>query len=193
MPVSALILGRSDVFAGCPAAALTWAASRMELLPLRKREVLVLRGQTPPGLGVVVQGSVQMLELTQDGREVAVQSAAEGEVLGLEGLLAPRVEPVSWVAASGAATVAAMTREDALALLEMEGMGLRAARWLARKLAETWAWNRLVGVHPVMARVCACLLWLKKEDGTLALPTHAELGWRLNTTRESVTRALQRL
>ncbi|MFN3311830.1 MAG: Crp/Fnr family transcriptional regulator, partial [Thermomonas sp.] len=103
------------------------------------------------------------------------------------------VEPVSWVAASGAATVAAMTREDALALLEMEGMGLRAARWLARKLAETWAWNRLVGVHPVMARVCACLLWLKKEDGTLALPTHAELGWRLNTTRESVTRALQRL
>lgn len=160
---------------------------------MRKREVVLLRGHIPPGLGVIVKGSVQVLELTHDGREVAVQSAAEGGVLGLEGLLAPTAEPGAWVAASSAATVAAMPREDALALLEMEGMGLRAARWLARQLSETWAWNRLSGVHPVMARVCTCLLWLKKDDGTLTLPTHAELGWRLNTTRESVTRTLQRL
>ena len=43
------------------------------------------------------------------------------------------------------------------------------------------------------ARVCAWLLRASGTDGALQLPTHAELAWRLNTTRESITRVLQKL
>ena len=52
----------------------------------------------------------------------------------------------------------------------------------------------MLTVHPVSARVCAWLLW--KHDGTTGMvevPTHAELAWQLNTTRESVTRVMQKL
>lgn len=193
MPVSTVILLQAAFFDQCPPGVLAFAASRMELIELRKREVLQPHGQPFDGLGLVVQGSVQAVGLTLDAREVAVQTAQAGDVLGLEELLAPRRDPATWVASTAPATVAVLPRSDALQLLEMDTMALRAARWLAQALSDEKTWHRLLGVHPVLARVCACLLRLMQPDGTLRLPTHAELGWRLNTTRESVTRTLQRL
>jgi DNA-binding GntR family transcriptional regulator len=37
-------------------------------------------------------------------------------------------------------------------------------------------------------------VWQARDpEGTLQVPTHAELAWQLNTTRESVTRVMQKL
>lgn len=193
MPVSALVLKTSPFFAEAPQAALAFAAERMQLQTLRRREVLPPDGGAFDGLGLVVHGSVQAVDLTIDGREAALVSAAPGEVLGLAQLLAERALPLSWVASQGPATVAVLARPAALALLQMPEMGLRAARWLAQQLSDMAAWQKFLGLHPVGARVCASLLHVMQADGSLRLPTHAELGWRLNTTRESVTRMLQRL
>lgn len=193
MPVSTLVLKTSPFFAQAPQAALAFAAERMQLQTLRRREVLPPDGCAFDGLGLVLQGGVQAVDLTIDGREAALLSAAPGEVLGLAQLLAVRSMPLCWVASQGPATVAVLARPAALELLQMPEMSLRAARWMAQQLIDVAAWQKFLGLHPVGARVCASLLHLMQADGGLQLPTHAELGWRLNTTRESVTRMLQRL
>lgn len=193
MPVSPLVLQASAFFAQAPEAALSFAASRMELWSLRRREVLPPDGSAFTGFGLVVQGSVQALERTLDGREAPLVSASAGEVLGLAQLLAERRLPMRWVASQGPATVAVLQQSLALELLQMPEMAWRAARWLAQQVNDMAAWQKFLAVHPVSARVCASLLHLMEPDGSLRLPTHAELGWRLNTTRETVTRVLQRL
>lgn len=193
MPVSALVLQASPFFAGLPDDALRLAASRMELLNLRRREVLPPDGSDFQGLALVIQGSVQALERTLDGREAPLVSASAGEVLGLAQLLAERPAPMRWVASQGPATVAVLQRSSALELLQLPAIALRAARWLAQQVNDMAAWQKFLAIHPVSARVCACLAHLMEPDGRLRLPTHAELGWRLNTARETVTRVLQRL
>ena len=42
-------------------------------------------------------------------------------------------------------------------------------------------------------RSSAWACWATRDQKTLDIPKHAELAWRLNTTRESITRTFQRL
>lgn len=72
-------------------------------------------------------------------------------------------------------------------------MALGAARLLAQDVCSFLGWQKIQAVHPVSARVCAWIQHASAADSSLRIPTHAELAWRLNTTRETVTRVLQRL
>jgi CRP-like cAMP-binding protein len=193
LPVSALVLQASPFFAETPENVLSFAASHMELWSLRRREVLPPNGGPFAGFALVVQGTVQAVERTLDGREAPLVSASAGDVLGLAQLLADRPLLMHWVAVQGPATVAVLPRPRALEWLQMPTVALRAARWLAQQVNDMAAWQKFLAIHPVSARVCASLLHLMEPGGRLRLPTHAELGWRLNTTRETVTRVLQRL
>ncbi len=72
-------------------------------------------------------------------------------------------------------------------------MGLVAARDLADQVSEYLGWQKILAVTPLSARVCAWALWAADGQPALDIPKHAELAWRLNTTRESITRTFQKL
>ncbi|TSE33471.1 Crp/Fnr family transcriptional regulator [Tepidimonas charontis] len=192
-----LLLQSSRWLADAAPTALAYAAEHMALQTLRRREVLMRQGQPFDGLAVVVQGSLQAMQTTLDGYEAAVATAQAGDPVGLVDLLRDGGDhpptPLYWIAHAGGAMVAVMPKAHALQWLTMADMGLRAARWLARYVSDGLAWQALQGLHPVAVRICAALLHLAAPGGALTLPTQAELGWRLNTTRESVARVLQRL
>ena len=109
-------------------------------------------------------------------------------------LLAARSLPVTWMAAAAGTTVGLLSREPAMALLHQPEVALRAAQSLAQRVCDTRGLQKVLTIHPVSARVCA---WLNLQrtpgKGVVQVPTHAELAWQLNTTRESVTRVFQRL
>jgi CRP-like cAMP-binding protein len=113
-------------------------------------------------------------------------------VFGQANLMAARPIEMTWVAMSPA-TLAVMAPGDAMALFQHSQMSLHVASDMAQQVCEFLGWQKILSVHPVSARVCAWLLWNASVVGTVAIHTHAELAWRLNTTRESVTRTLQRL
>jgi CRP-like cAMP-binding protein len=90
--------------------------------------------------------------------------------------------------------VGLLERQAALEALATAELAVRAAASLAQRVCDTQSLQKVLTVHPVSARVCAWLLWRRERaTGLVGLPTHAELAWQLNTTRESVTRVLQRL
>lgn len=192
MPVSELVLRDFSLFAGAPADLVQQASGDMELIHLKRREVLLLGGQRFKGLGLVVQGRIQSIEQTLDGREVALQTADAGESFGQAALLASRPIEMVWVATIPS-VVAVLPRDKALTLFELAPMGLIAARALADQVSDFLGWQKVIAVTPISSRVCAWICWSTPSLDRLEVPKQAELAWRLNTTRESITRTFQRL
>lgn len=192
MPVLDLTLRACHLFHNAPESVLLEAAQEMDIVNLKRREVL-MRGSRPfGGLGVVLQGRMQAMDRTLDGREVALQTIDERETFGHAGLLARRPVQLTWVAAT-TSSVAVMSAEAARRLLEGTTLGLVAARDLADQVNDQLGWQKLLAVTPISARVCAWACWASAGRSTLDIPKHAELAWRLNTTRESITRTFQKL
>jgi CRP-like cAMP-binding protein len=192
MPVLDLALRACRLFATAPEEVVLSAAKDMDIVHLKRREVLMRGGKTFNGLGVVLQGRLQAMDRTLDGREVALQTAEETETFGQAGLLARRPVELVWVAAVPSA-VAVMSTAQARHLLETTVLGWLAARDLADQVSDQLGWQKLLAITPISARVCAWACWASSGAKTLEIPKHAELAWRLNTTRESITRTFQKL
>ena len=193
MAIHHLALAPCGFFTNAPPAAVQFAASHMHLVHLKRREVLGDGKQPFHGLGVVLQGNLQAVDLTLDGREAALLTATLHETFGHANLLAAQPVLLTWVAVSPSTSVAVMDSQAAQELMTFPEMALGAARLLAQDVCSFLGWQKIQAVHPVSARVCAWLLRQSIKDRVLRLPTHAEMAWRLNTTRESVTRVLQKL
>lgn len=168
------------------------AAQQMVILELKKREILLVNGNPFRGLGVVLQGRIQAMDYTVDGREVALTTVEQSEAFGQANLLATRPVDLTWVAMNGC-TVAVMPQQAALDLFKNTEMSLRVASDLAQQVCEFLSWQKILSVHPISARVCAWLCWAADGQDNVLVPRHAELAWRLSTTRESITRTLQKL
>ena len=192
MPVLDLALRSCRFFATAPDPVVQQAAQDMDIVNLKRREVLVRGGRPFNGLGLVLQGRLQAMDRTLDGREVALQTIEEREAFGHAGLLARRPVELTWVAAAPSA-VAVMGAERARWLLQSTELGLMVARDLADQVSDQLGWQKLLAVTPISARVCAWACWASTGGDALDIPKHAELAWRLNTTRESITRTFQKL
>ena len=193
MAIHHLALAPCGFFTNASPAAVQFAAAHMQLVHLKRREVLGDGKQPFQGLGVVLQGSLQALDLTLDGREAALLTATLHETFGHANLLAAQPVALTWVAASPSTSVAVMNSQAAQELMAFPEMALGAARLLAQEVCSFLGWQKIQAVHPVSARVCAWIEHQSAADSALRIPTHAELALRLNTTRETVTRVLQRL
>lgn len=192
MAVSDIVLRNCSLFRQAPDAVVRQAASQMELLQLKKREVLLVNGHAFRGLGVVLNGRMQAMDYTIDGREVALTTVDSDQAFGQANLIAPRPVDLNWVAVTQC-TLAIMPPQPALDLLNHADMAKRVATDLAQQVCEFLSWQKILSVHPVSARVCAWIVWEASGKSTLEIPKHAELAWRLSTTRESITRTLQKL
>lgn len=192
MPVSELALRSCKLFSDAPQEVLEQASQQMEIVQLRRREVLTYASKSFKGLGVVLQGRIQAIDQTLDGREVALQTVETSEAFGQVNLLATQPVQMVWVAAVSS-SVALMSAEAALRLFQNGAMSFAAARELANQVSESLGWQKINAVTPISARVCAWLCWSSGKSYLLDIPKHAELAWRLNTTRESITRTFQKL
>lgn len=192
MPVSELVLRGCHLFASAPDALVRSASGDMDIIHLKRREVLEPGGRSFRGLGVVVQGRIQSIDQTLDGREVALQTVDPGDAFGQVALLASQPVHMVWVATAPSA-VAVLSEEKALALFDSAPMAMLAARGLADQVSEFLSWQKIMSVTPISSRVCAWICWAAGKKDRLEVPKQAELAWRLNTTRESITRTFQRL
>lgn len=192
MPVALAAIDNCTIFINIPGEIVQQAAGWMDLQNLRRREVLG-SDMGFKGLGVVLSGTLQAVDYTADGKEVALLTAGANEAFGLAELLATRAMPLTWMAGAASTTVALMPEAQARMLLRNPDVALKAANVLAQQVCDAHGWQKVRSVHPVGARVAAWIRWQMGTDGNLKVPTHAELAWQLNTTRESITRVFQKL
>lgn len=196
MPILIPILQGLRLFEDLPVAALAEVSQSMSERRVERREVVVKRGEAGPGLGFLIEGRLQMVDFTLDGREVGMGFVEEkdffGELAVIDGQ--PAQEYVIAVAPS---RVAMLDHQRARQLMfSTPHTSELVATRLAQRMRQAARQRAVLALPSSFQRVCAQLSLLTQRDGQgriviLLPPTHQEIAIMVNTSRETVTRTLQ--
>ncbi|MDP2794808.1 MAG: Crp/Fnr family transcriptional regulator [Sulfurisoma sp.] len=195
MGIPAIILKELEFFRQLPDAAVAGVAGAMTEKSFARREVVFNKGEAGNTLCFLMEGRLQAVDFTIDGREVGLYFVDPGDYFGemsvIDGL--PRPDFLIAVARS---RVAFLSKDEARPLiLNTSGLAERVLVRMARRLRSVSAQRTLLGLPNPAQRVCAQLVQLSVRTATgqkiANAPTHQELAIMVNTSRESVTRIFQ--
>ena len=206
MPISPDLLPQIPLLRDLPAAAQAELATAAIERRLSRREVVVNKGDALQFFPLLLDGRLQGIDFTVDGREVGLYFVGPGEYFG-ELSLIDRAPMAETVIALSPSHLLLLPRERTRSLMfaTPEASEKVALRLTGRLRAEA-AQRLLLALPNPMQRLCAQLLHLARDaaagappGGGQALPsipfapTHQEIAIMINSSRETVTRAFQQL
>ena len=196
MPIPLPVLQNLSLLHELPAETLARLSERMTERTFARREVVIKKGEAGHVLCFLIEGRLQGVDFTVDGREVGLYFVDPNDYFGelsvIDGM--PRPEFVIAVARSRVAT---LSGDEARTLMfSTPGIAERLTTRLAQRLRSESAQRTLLGLPNPAQRVCAQLVQLsvKVAPGKVVIahaPTHQEIAIMINTSRETVTRVFQ--
>jgi CRP/FNR family cyclic AMP-dependent transcriptional regulator len=196
MPILIPILQALRLFETLPAAKLAELSQIMTERRVERREVVVKRGDATAGLGFLIEGRLQTVDFTLDGREVGIDFVDEGDFFGELAVIDGQPAP-EYVIAVAPSRVTMLDRDRARELMFSTHKASEVvARRLAQRIRRSARQRAVLALPSSFQRVCAQLMLLTQQDGggrvvILLPPTHQEIAIMVNTSRETVTRTLQ--
>ncbi|SFC41710.1 cAMP-binding domain of CRP or a regulatory subunit of cAMP-dependent protein kinases [Massilia yuzhufengensis] len=166
-----------------------------------KRDIVLQKGGHGDGLLFLLSGQLQVVDVTEDGRAIGLRMLAPGDFFGEIALISNSTRTASIVAMSDV-LVAFLPAAVAMHLFSHSpSVANQMLTHLARKIQRDSEFRSLLSIHNTSRRVYTFLLLMQKEQqgeaGGLAvvdkLPTHQDIANMINTSRETVTRALAAL
>jgi CRP/FNR family transcriptional regulator, cyclic AMP receptor protein len=145
----------------------------------------------------LLEGRLQGVDFTMDGREVGLYFVNPGDYFGDIALIDGQPHPI-YVTAVSRSRVLFVQRELIRPILFAHPrMAEVLCTSLARQVRQISGQRRILGMLNPMQRVCAQLeLLLTTHEGVVWVrnaPTHQELAIMINASRETVTRVFQLL
>lgn len=165
-----------------------------------KRELILQKGEKATSLMFLLEGRLQGLDFTTDGREVGLYFLNPGDYFGEVAFVDNQPNP-EFVTALSRANVLALPKDIVRPVLFgvpriAEDLCLR----LAARLRQDTSYRKILGFATPAQRVCAMLeQMMSAQPGTPEAavvrnaPTHQELAIMINSSRETVTRVFQLL
>jgi CRP-like cAMP-binding protein len=161
-----------------------------------KREVVLHKGGNGDALLFLLSGQLQVVDITEDGRAVGLRMLSPGDFFGEIALINNSTRSASVVATSDV-LVAFLPAATALHLFSHSpSVAQQMLRHLAQKIQRDSEFRAVLSINNTARRIYTYLSLLQKkaEDGSPAvvenLPTHQDIANMINTSRETVTRAL---
>lgn len=160
-----------------------------------KREIVVQKGAPGDSLLFLLSGSLQVVDVTEDGRAIGLRMLQPGDFFGEIAVINGSLRSASVVALTPV-LVALLPRAIALHLFSHSpSVANQMLRFLAEKVQRDSEFRALLSIHNTSRRIFTFLDLLKeKTEGGLYvvenLPTHQDIANMINTSRETVTRAL---
>lgn len=198
MSVDPLILKQFDLFKPIPDVIIRPLSQYAQLVEVPRRKVVMEKNQHAHSLGLLLDGRLQGVDMTLDGREAGLYFVEPydffGELAVVDQL--PTHEFVISLAPSRFVTVPAKIILQLINEVPQVAAIINAR--LARRLRETLAQRTLLTMPSPLQRVCAQLIQLtiRNPSGEQIItfaPTHQEIAIMINVTRETVTRVFQKL
>lgn len=161
-----------------------------------RREVVFNKGESGQPLCFLVEGRLQGVDFTLDGREVGLYFVDPGSYFGEMSVLDGQPRP-DFVIAVARSRVAFLPGAEARNLIvNTPSSAERVLLKLTQRLRSVSAQRTLLGMPSPSQRVCAQLVQLTVTgaDGKVSItnaPTHQEIAIMVNTSRETVTRVFQ--
>ncbi len=161
-----------------------------------KRAVVLHKGGSGDGLLFLLSGQLQVIDVTEDGRAIGLRMLAPGDFFGEIALINGSTRSASVVAMSEV-LVAFLPAPTALHLFSHSpSVAKMMLGHLAQKIQRDSEFRALLSINNTAQRIYAYLTQLQQAsttDGTAVvenLPTHQDIANMINTSRETVTRAL---
>jgi CRP/FNR family cyclic AMP-dependent transcriptional regulator len=160
-----------------------------------KREVVLQKGGSGDGLLFLLAGQLQVIDVTEDGRAIGLRMLAPGDFFGEIAVINGSTRSASVVAMSEV-LVAFLPAPTALHLFSHSpSVANHMLRYLAQKIQRDSEFRALLSINNTAKRIYTYLSLLKQSTSNEMvtienLPTHQDIANMINTSRESVTRAL---
>jgi CRP/FNR family cyclic AMP-dependent transcriptional regulator len=160
-----------------------------------KRDVVLQKGGTGDGLLFLLSGQLQVVDVTEDGRAIGLRMLAPGDFFGEIAVINGSTRTASVVALSEV-LVAFLPAPSALHLFSHSpSVANMMLRHLAEKIQRDSEFRTLLSINNTTRRIYTFLVLYKKgqagdPDVVENLPTHQDIANMINTSRETVTRAL---
>ncbi len=160
-----------------------------------KREVVLQKGGSGDGLLFLLAGQLQVIDVTEDGRAIGLRMLAPGDFFGEIAVINGSTRSASVVAMSEV-LVAFLPAPTALHLFSHSpSVANHMLRYLAQKIQRDSEFRALLSINNTAKRIYTYLSLLKQTTSNEViaienLPTHQDIANMINTSRESVTRAL---
>jgi CRP-like cAMP-binding protein len=160
-----------------------------------KRAVVLQKGGSGDGLLFLLTGQLQVIDVTEDGRAIGLRMLKPGDFFGEIAVITSSTRTASVVAMSEV-LVAFLPAPTALHMFSHSpSVANMMLRHLAEKIQRDSEFRSLLSINNTARRIYAFLALLKKSqpgapDVVENLPTHQDIANMINTSRETVTRAL---
>jgi CRP-like cAMP-binding protein len=163
-----------------------------------KRDVVLQKGGMGDGLLFLLSGQLQVIDVTEDGRAIGLRMLSPGDFFGEIAVISGSTRTAS-VVAMNEVLVAFLPAPAALHLFShAPSVANKMLRHLAEKIQRDSEFRTLLSINNTARRIYTFITQLKKNqpgepDVVENLPTHQDIANMINTSRETVTRALATL
>jgi CRP-like cAMP-binding protein len=165
-----------------------------------KRDIVLQKGAAGDGLLFLLSGQLQVIDVTEDGRAIGLRMLAPGDFFGEIAVINGSQRTASVVAMSSV-LVAFLPAPAALHLFSHSpSVANMMLRHLAEKIQRDSEFRSLLSINNTTRRIYTYLVQMKspseqpgEPEMVKNLPTHQDIANMINTSRETVTRALTSL
>lgn len=191
-------LQKIPLFSGVGEEALERVAKAMQVRAVAKGAHVLHKGAPAEHLIFLLSGRLQVVDLTEGGREVGLSFISAGDYLGELSILDDMPRSAS-VMACEASLLGFLPKAQALELIYHQPVvAERVLKRLAGKVRTASNYRTILSIPNAYQRVFALLgQFAKTAPGGLVviekMPTQQEIAITVNTSRETVSRAIQTL
>lgn len=150
---------------------------------LRRGDVLFAQGDPVHAVHLIKQGSFKLVRLTEDGREVVLRLASQGEILGEDALFQNSIYAASAVALDEAKVCSISRQRLEDVIKQRPDLAWQVIASLGSRLYDLWAQVTELSGQSIREKVLSLLVRLASEHGEKA-PEGTRI--RLRLTQEDI-------
>ena len=194
-PVVTVHLQKIPLLAGVDEQTLAQVAAALQLRTVERGRNVLQKGSPGEHLMFVLSGRLQVVDLTEDGREIGLDFLTAGDYFGELSIIDGLARSASIMALENS-LIAALPRSQALALIYHNPLVVeRLLKRMATSIRTAANYRTIIGIPNAFQRVFALLnQFAKIAPGGLVvidkMPTQQEIAITVNTSRETVSRAI---
>lgn len=196
MPVAFQQLLKFPLLQSLPQETLLRLSTQAEAKQFSRREVVSAKERTSFALGFLLEGRLQGVDFTVDGRGVGLYFVEPGDYFGELSVIdgKPAAEHVISVTKSTVILLAA--EPSRRVIFETPALAQAVMSRLCERVRSVSAQRTLLALPNPFQRLCVQLHLLARQTSAQEMaidpaPTHQELAIMINSSRETVTRAFQ--
>lgn len=172
--------------------------AELRIRQYNKRDVVLHKGGSGDGLLFLLSGQLQVIDVTEDGRAIGLRMLAPGDFFGEIALINNSTRSASVVAMTEV-LVAFLPAPTAMHLFSHSpSVANQMLKHLAQKIQRDSEFRALLSINNTAKRIYTYLVLMQQSQPAKPgdppvvenLPTHQDIANMINTSRETVTRAL---